>query len=101
VDHWNTKVIFPKKMLVKLTECMSIKFQLKMRTRKKAAKTTLVQKIRAFKVDEIDGRSRSYQTFFLRFFFFSVKLGHFTINNFLLYVTKTQVYQQKNGKILR
>ncbi len=27
-------------------------------------------------------RSRSYKTFFLRFFLFDVKLGHFTINNF-------------------
>jgi len=42
--------------------------------------------------------SRSYQTFFLRFFFFGVKLGHFIINNFFLYVTKTQAYQQKTEK---
>jgi len=32
--------------------------------------------------------------FFLCFFFFGVKLGHFTINIFFLYVTKTQAYQQ-------
>jgi len=35
---------------------------------------------------------------FLRFFFFGIKLGHFTINNFFLYVTKTQAYQQKTEK---
>jgi len=34
------------------------------------------------------------------FFFFGVKLGHFTINNFFLYVTKTQAYQQKTEKFL-
>jgi len=33
------------------------------------------------------------------FFFFSVKLGHFTINIFFLYVTKTEAYQQKTEKI--
>jgi len=32
--------------------------------------------------------------FFLRLFFFGVKLGHFTI----MYVTKTQAYQQKTEK---
>jgi len=42
--------------------------------------------------------SRSYQTVFSPFFFFSVKLGHFTINNFFLNVTKTQAYQQKMEK---
>jgi len=36
--------------------------------------------------------------FFSVFFFFGVKLGHFTINNFFLYVTKTQAYQQKTEK---
>jgi len=36
--------------------------------------------------------------FFLRFFFFGDKLGHFTINLFLLYVTNMQVYQQKTEK---
>jgi len=36
--------------------------------------------------------------FFLRFFSFSVNLGHFTINKFFLYVTKTQAYQQKTEK---
>jgi len=36
--------------------------------------------------------------FFLRFFSFGVKLGHFTINNFFLYVTKTQAYQRKTEK---
>jgi len=36
--------------------------------------------------------------FFLRFFFFGDKLGHFTINNFFLYVKKTQAYQQKTEK---
>jgi len=43
-------------------------------------------------------RSQSYQTFFSPFFFFGVKLGHFTINNFFLYVMKTQAYQQKKRK---
>jgi len=42
--------------------------------------------------------SRSYQTFFSLFFFFSIKLGHFAINNFFLYVTKMQAYQQKTEK---
>jgi len=42
--------------------------------------------------------SRSYQTFFSSFFLFGVKLGHFTINNFFLYVTKMQAYQQKTEK---
>ncbi len=32
------------------------------------------------------------------FFFFVVKLGHFTFNNFFLYVTKPQAYQQKPEK---
>jgi len=36
--------------------------------------------------------------FFLPFFFFGVKLGHFTINNFFLYVTKMQAYQRKTEK---
>jgi len=36
--------------------------------------------------------------FFLRFFFFGVKLGHFTTNNFFLYVMKTQAYQGKTEK---
>ncbi len=36
--------------------------------------------------------------FFLRIFFFGIKLGHFTINKFFLYVTKTQAYQQKTEK---
>ncbi len=36
--------------------------------------------------------------FFLRFFFFGVKLGHFTINIFFLYVTKMQAYQRKTEK---
>ncbi len=40
----------------------------------------------------------SIQGFFLRFFFFGIKLGHFTINNFFLYVTKMQAYQQKMEK---
>jgi hypothetical protein len=36
--------------------------------------------------------------FFSVFFFFGVKLGHFNINNFILYVTKMQAYQQKTEK---
>jgi len=44
--------------------------------------------------------SRSYLTFFLRFFFFGVKLGHFTINNVFLCVMKTQDYQRKTEKFL-
>jgi len=35
------------------------------------------------------------QNFFFFIFFFGVKLGHFKINNFFLYVTKMQAYQQK------
>jgi len=38
------------------------------------------------------------ELFFLRFFFFGVKLGHFTINNFFLCATKMQAYQQKTEK---
>jgi len=38
--------------------------------------------------------------FFLRFFFFGIKLGHFTLNNFFLYVTKTQAYLQKRKNSL-
>jgi len=49
-------------------------------------------------IGEIDPWSRSDQTFFSPFFFFCVKLGHFTINNFFLYVTKMQAYQQKTEK---
>jgi len=36
--------------------------------------------------------------FFLHFFFFGVKLGHFTTNLFLLYVTNMQAYQRKTEK---
>jgi len=36
--------------------------------------------------------------FFLCFFFFGVKLGHFAIKIFFLYVTKMQAYQQKTEK---
>ncbi len=36
--------------------------------------------------------------FFSVFFFFCVKLGHFTINNFLQYLKKTQAYHQKTEK---
>jgi len=36
--------------------------------------------------------------FFLRFIFFGIKLGHFAINNFFLYVTKMKAYQQKTEK---
>jgi len=43
-----------------------------------------------FFVENGKTKSRSYQTFFSLFFFFGVKLGHLTINNFFLYVTKMQ-----------
>jgi len=36
--------------------------------------------------------------FILRFFFFGVKIGHFTINNFFQYVSKMQAYQRKMEK---
>jgi len=36
--------------------------------------------------------------FFSVFFFFGIKLGHFTIYKFFLYATKTQAYQQKTEK---
>jgi len=36
--------------------------------------------------------------FFLCYFFFGIKLGNFAINNFFLYVTKMQAYQQKTEK---
>jgi len=36
--------------------------------------------------------------FFSVFFFFGIKLGHFAINNFFLYVTKMQANQQKMEK---
>jgi hypothetical protein len=38
---------------------------------------------------------------FLRFMMFTVKLGHFTICDFFLYVANMQAYQQKPEKILR
>jgi len=49
---------------------------------------------------EIDFRSRSYKTFFFVFFFFGVKLGHFTINYFILCVTNAKAYEQKAKKTL-
>jgi len=36
--------------------------------------------------------------FIFRFFFFGVKIGHFTFNNFFQYVAKTQAYQRKTEK---
>jgi len=39
--------------------------------------------------------------FFLRFFFFCVKLGHFKKYKFWLYVTNMQAYQQKTEKNFR
>jgi hypothetical protein len=36
--------------------------------------------------------------FFFSVFFFGIKLGHFTINNFFLYVMKMQAYQQNTEK---
>ncbi len=39
--------------------------------------------------------------FFLRFFFFGVKLGHFSINNFFSVCNKNASLPAKNGKILR
>jgi hypothetical protein len=36
--------------------------------------------------------------FFFVFFFFGIKLGHFNINIFFLYVTKMQAYQLKTEK---
>jgi hypothetical protein len=50
------------------------------------------------KQTNIDFRANPTKLFFLRFFFFGIKLGHFTINNFFLYVTKTQAYQRKTEK---
>jgi len=38
--------------------------------------------------------------FFSVFFFFGVKLGHFNINNFFLYVTKMQAKAQFTREIL-
>jgi len=45
-------------------------------------------------------RSRSYKTFFLRFLFFGVKLGHFTINEFISMCNKHESLPAKNGKNL-
>ena len=36
---------------------------------------------------------------FLLFLFLSVKIGHFILNEFFLYVTNTQAYEQKTEKI--
>jgi len=36
--------------------------------------------------------------FFLRFLFFGVKLGHFKVNEFFLYVSNMQAYQPKTEK---
>ncbi len=38
------------------------------------------------------------KVFFLRYLIFSVRLGHFTICEFFLYVTNMQAYQQKMEK---
>jgi len=38
------------------------------------------------------------QNFFSLFFFFGIKLGHFTINKFFLYVPKMQAYQRETEK---
>ncbi len=51
----------------------------------------LVKKIELYRVDPT-------KLFFSLFFFFGVKLGHFAINIFFLYVTKMQAYQQKMEK---
>jgi len=53
---------------------------------------------KSLSLDISQTRSRSYQTFFSRFFSSSLKLSHFSINNFFLYVIKTQAYQQKTEK---
>ncbi len=42
--------------------------------------------------------SQSYKTFFLRFPFSIVRLGHFTINDFFLFATNTQAYKWKMEK---
>jgi len=46
----------------------------------------------------VNGGVDPTKLFFLRFFFFGIKLGHFTIHNFFLFVTKTQAYQRKVEK---
>jgi hypothetical protein len=40
----------------------------------------------------------SIKLFFLHFFNFADKVGHFTMNDFFLYVTNTQAYQRKTEK---
>jgi len=39
--------------------------------------------------------------FFLHFFFFGIKLGHFSINNLFSVCNKNTSLPAKNGKILR
>jgi len=39
--------------------------------------------------------------FFLRIFFFGIKLGHFTINKFFYVCNKNASLPAKNGEILR
>jgi hypothetical protein len=58
----------------------------------------LLKKLGLYLCYKIGSCRRSYENFFLRLLFFAVKLCHFTINDFFLYVTNTQVYQQKTEK---
>jgi len=58
-----------------------------------------IEKFYKFKMKARISLSRSYKTFFLRFLFFGVKLGHFTIDDFFLHVTNVKAYQQKTEKI--
>jgi len=46
-------------------------------------------------------RSQSYQTFFSLFFFFGIKLGHFTTNNFFCMLQKHKLTskKQKNSSL--
>jgi len=46
-------------------------------------------------IQPLSTRSRSYQTFFSPFFFFSVKLGHFTINIFFCMWQKCKLTSEK------
>ncbi len=58
----------------------------------KTLKLRLFENNEVFLIFKFTGAVR-IKIFFFVFFFFGVKLGHFTANSFLLYVTNKQAYQ--------
>ncbi len=66
--------------------------------REKPIKTFLYEKAALKMLVKLTPGVNPTKLFFLRFFFFGIKLGHFSINIFFLCVTKMQAYQQKTEK---